>query len=419
MGYNISDNYARYGTNIEELKNLLQEVDRATTYREWDCEDVEVLMYKEHDDEKVYFRRINSKSLKEMEADEKRPVPRTWLRTNAIPEDMLKEMIESTGIILYVPDQMGAFFVSEFAMPTLLARADLKGERMMTNTFARNLYMAEGLFNSGKTMKCVLRSVEVAGKKQSKIFGCFTPKYAQVPLIELPRIAEVFIKDGKLGAGKVKNWSFTQDFTNIAIEFPDEAQEYADYYDIPDKVFPGIIICSSETGASSLIVKSTVRLEGQKYPVVTKEIKARHLGKIDIDELIKDVDDQLFSEVRKLPERMEELFKTPACPDGKTDVRRIERLIRHGIRKLGFYKVLGKKRSQFIAEQLVSEINPDAVYSMYDIVCSIMTVGDRLESLSDNLRRPLQEICAKAPYIEYDSSKDGDDDTELVLMPPA
>jgi hypothetical protein len=231
----------------------------------------------------------------------------------------------------------------------------------------------------------IVRSVD--GMK--KIMACMSGKYKYIPQSILLDVITNF--KSSLGDAECKYWNISQFFTNILIEFPEVADDISRTYKLPHRVVPGILLRTSDTGDSSLTAVGTMSIGTSLMHCDT--VSRKHSGEIDFGKLKKEIDNEIFKNYTKLPERLCELMLI--------DVEDPVLCTDYVLEKLNIEDILGKRQAAKLATELTSEYNPSISYSAYDIAVSIMEIPERLQGLSKSSLSQIAKTVSKAAYVDY------------------
>ena len=248
--------------------------------------------------------------------------------------------------------------------------------------------------------------------KCKKIFACMSGRYNPIPLRIVPDAADRLIDEAVLGKGVVTSWIVDHNIARIHIEFPDAAEDYAELYKTENLFIPGIEITSSDTGFSSVFVRSTLRREDSRYYVIADEFARKHSGKITAEEILDLANKTVLTDLRLLPEKLSELMGQVITPEPLTGPRSKARnrnavadVIKNVAKELDLKSALGLSRTNALCEEMMKEINPEIVYSAYDVACNFMSIPDRVSGLGDGVMTELKKLCGKAPYVKYVGKK--------------
>lgn len=318
-------------------------------------------------------------------------------------EAFLKELLSNRVFFGY---QGEYYFVSENFISTFGMRIEMSGNALLENCLERNIHAAQRL-NNEEEMTLILRNQEGV----DKVYATLSGKYTYVPQSILMEIIDKFDIKKVLGKVVCKYWEMTHTCTRVFLEFPDKAEELQKSYGITKDLVPGMILEKSDIGECSITLKGTWRYG--KYPVIEKEIRKKHSGRVDIPEIIDHAQKEIFDQYTLFPERLCKLMKInitdPAWKAlGSRKFRELNRevianVVRQVFRQIELVKAVTKKNEKLIYENLCNEFDLDICYTAYDICLSIMTAPERMSGLNPIYMEKLQKAVGKAPYVEYGS----------------
>ena len=349
-------------------------------------------------------------------------IPTTGLISeNYISPELARESFTKSGFaVAYGADENNPKAVhcaafAEGAMATLSMRAKIAGERTLDKSFVMLFAIAESLSDSKAPMTLVERFTGGNTKcgKDYKVFAALSGKYEAIPMTILSDVINRLSDVSDMGKPVVKRWYIDQNVAEIQVEFPDVADAFSAEYKLPEKVIPGLLLMSSDTGYCSITIKGTYRMEDQKTHVVVDEYSHKHIGDINESMILDACEKQIFARISRLPNALvEKLGKVIALGNSPDVADIVKSAYESGFRKLGLTKVLGAKRKKAVLEALNLEIDPSVTYTEYDIAQTLMRLPDRIDGLSRELSSRLAKACGGAPFLDFGKTK-----TEVVLMP--
>lgn len=315
--------------------------------------------------------------------------------------DLLEECVNTSQLLCIVEGEK--YLVSEYAIPTLTLRASVGGDKTINRVnLIRNLHLADAFFSKENGHARIIYRED--GNNIKKIFAFLGNFYHLMPQTILGDVVNFIEDEAILGKMEVKEWKIDHRFSHIYVEFPEGAEDFIEMYDLPDKIVPGVSILTSDTGCSSLSVRGTYRIKGT---VITScEYLKKHNAEIKAEDILKTVDEKIFTDVRKLPETLVRLM-SPILDYSKIDIKTEE----GGIKHLEKFKDLaeetllkcvsdiGKKRIDAILEQLMEEIAEDMPYSFYDVAIILMDLENRVTGLDRETESNFRKGLAKIPYV--------------------
>lgn len=331
------------------------------------------------------------------------------------------------------------FTISELAMNTLFQRAGLSGKSLVTPDLQRNIFLAHSFLANDRLSGQKPQKINVIyreedgenGRKYKKIFAFLGRYYAYIPQTFLITLAEELMKDGALGTGEVYSWGVDQQRSYILIEFPQAAEDIQDAYKLPDKMIPGLYLATSDTGENSIVCRGTLRHEKSSLYIVTEEVKRKHLGDVNAEEITDKAKETIFANVRILPEVLSRLIGQSVKDYSKTDLSTpagqeenraaVSALIKRVWKKTA--DVFSKKTSTALLEAMTDEIDPSRRYSYYDVAVAFMDLPERVEGISRKSSAfvEFQRRCAKAPFlvekaVSSPATTPADDEDEDIFL---
>lgn len=374
---------------------------------------------------------INIEQIPDIFAGDKKPVI-GYKAIDDIPDVLYEEMSRSSAMAIVYHGEF--YLMSQLALPTFSIRCSVSGDKTINkSSLLRNMHMAEGWFdktNRENVTHFVYRKEEVEynGKTTSvsKIFAALGARYIPQKQDILNDVIDEIVKEGVLGKMEVRTWHQDHRFTEIYLEFPDAGEDIKKTYDIKHDITPGLYLCTSDVGASSIICRGVYRIGKAKGYAIVSEEKQAHNKKMEAEEFVKIVDRGIFDKIRKLPETLAELFEDVldysridlSTEDGENkNLLRVCNIIRTITNSC--LKVMGKKRVDAFTTALQAEINPQLSYTYYDIAIMLMEAPDRVEGLDSYSMSDLEKGCAKVPYTAKDimNGKISVKEEDLVLLP--
>lgn len=316
---------------------------------------------------------------------------------------VLEEMTKSTKLMMEVNGD--TMFTSK-SLFTTLNSFGLKGTFLVkSGCLSRDMAVMSEFAEKSKPVTLIIR--KIGGIK--KILSILSERYEAIDQKVILDIIEDITKDGSLGKPVCRNWEISQFVTKIYLDFPEKAKDIENHYGKTDKFIPGICIMSSDTGDCSLKILGTFR-HGNSL-TVQDEVLHKHIGKIDIQSIIKKVEENIFAEFAKLPDKLCELLtvdisdttwdlSNPA--NQNRNVERYKEVMTDAFKQLKIVEAVGVKAKKILLEQLVYRACPDVYYTAYDICVDLMSLPEKVKGLASLPQ--LQKAVGRAPYISYDKA---------------
>lgn len=413
MKERLLDRWSMSGSDLEQFKNVLEEITSSTSTKKVESRNVTLYSKDEHvtpSPERVPVYVLAPGNVWEVSKTGQLSLHSGALKretfTAAGADDLLNEYETTSKLMLNIDGKV--YFASKNLSPTLGLRTEMKGESVLEPSLARDCLTAERLNNSSE-ITFITRNV--GGLR--KVFAAMSGTYAYVGQNFLCKVINQIESEAKLGRISCKTWSVDNQISEIWLEFPDKAEEIAALYAYDDDIIPGLYLAKSDVGECSITIRATWRIKNSI--IIADEIKRKHTGKIEIKDILKDADKIVFSKYTILPERLCELMATDITnpvwtkmPHKKflaANEKAINEAIKSVFNQIGMVGAIGKKNEKSIYEQLCGEIDAANVYTAYDIVMMVMQLPERLMGLSSLSKEMLAKACGKAPYVDFDKPK--------------
>lgn len=406
----LLDNWEKMGFSIEEFKETVKDVAKSTSFVKMNSQELSVLSFNKKNDneEKLEFFEFNPVAVVRHNTEDAiathRSVsinPQTILSKGSF-ETLIDEAINDAGILLYTGKR--CMFVSKKAITTKLQPFGLSGDFLSENNYARDLMIA---YQFGE--KALFRTLVVREQNGiAKVFSILGERYRHLPQDILARIYDELTAAGIMGETECRGWQMSHFMTSVRVEFPEKADEFQSLYSLPDKLIPGIILETSDTGDCSIRVKGTWRFKNSTS--LHTEVAKRHVGSLNIEELLKEVEDSVFAEYTKLPEALCNLVScdvtdpswdlTAASGQSKNG-KAIESVLKSAFKKLKIVEAIGKQAEMSLYQQVLLEFDDSIAYTAYDFAMCLMSLPERVGGLHPLLQEKLEKAVSKAPYIDY------------------
>lgn len=416
----LNDDWYVSGSDLETLKNIIEENNKYTKFIETNSKNISLIS--------LLSKEIKEKLKLNMERDyvfKSNPDPHPFeillvlsayktisaqSRKDISIYTPTKEMLNSplynefkTNKTMLSLDNENYFLSSGFFKN--LERYGISGEFFTMPSFERDLSLTAAFANNKKATVCIK---EFDGNK--KAFALLSGKYTNINQSILFRIIDVFEK--KMGKINVKSWEMSHFITNVYVEFPQYADDMNEVYKFKTKYIPGILISTSDTGDCALKIKGTLRKEHSKAKIYFKEVSRKHIGDINIDKLIDEIEKGIFEKYTLIPDKMIELMSTDISPDDlSTEKARFENAetvksyFDFLVKETQLVKSVGKKAKDTIKEALHNTIDDAYNYTLYDIVDTFMILPEATVGMSKYAIEKLRNCVAKAPFVDFSKCK--------------
>jgi len=313
---------------------------------------------------------------------------------------LIRELVNTTKLcfLMQEGDSSVCYPITELAMNTLMIRAGLGGDTMYKPSFRSASAIAYAFYYNkptSKSINLVLRSKE--SSKEGAVIGVHSSNYSYIPQQNLISLIEAI--GAKMKDMKFVNYEASNAITRCYIEFPEVGNDFKDAYGLPEVPVPGLYVYTSDAGEASFGATGTWRIGAH---VVGRQIAKRvHKGKVSIEETIDNIDKKIFSEYKRVPERLCELLTIDILDPADT--------IKKVVNKCGFKKYIGAKLCKQLVKALVDEIVPMYRYTAYDIALMITSIPDRCLNVCDSVKDGLKLAAGNALFCDYK------DDDPIIL----
>lgn len=441
----LLDTFEVSGNSMDELKEVTDVLTKNTQFMKWHSADIELLSF--NDKRKIERDKLDEKGKPVLDKNgniKKEVIPcvtsfvftpgnlpsdspsipmdsvlKSYRESSVRTPELLKEWTEIVKLAIVFNDNNAVnkskrfYLTSSNALQTM-DRFGMAGE-FLTKPCRQRDEMIAKQFEQDLGVTVIARSCN--GTK--KIFSILSDKYTHIDQSILFDIVKEIETNGDMGEAKCYQWTVSNFFTKLYIEFPKKAKELSMLYGLKKEMIPGILMTTSDTGDSSFKVRGTWRVEGSNSLVVNTEVKRKHIGDINVEAVIEDISNQIFAEYAKLPEALCNLMAhdvTDASWDLtttaglKANQAELENVIKTAFKRLGIVKAIGKKTEKKLREALLDEMDVSIHYTAYDIAMSILGLPERVIYMDKEKDiSQLQKACSGAPFIKYDV------DTSVIL----
>ena len=419
----IMDRYRAQGSSYDDYQSVTGEMAGITKDLVVHGNDIQFLSLCEipelEVEGKLNFYVLNQEYIRKMMEEGKRLMMGRVSR-DEIPEPVLDELRRTTGLIAMIGEDK--YIVSDIAIPTLTIRASVSGDMTISRqNLIRNLHLADAIFTKNEKIHLVYREIDYVNEdgstvKVRKIFAGLGKVFQPVAQTILEKTVDLIASTGEMGKPEIREWNVDHRFTDLYIEFPKCASEFQELYELPDAIIPGLFLCTSDVGASSVIVRGVYSSPKRRGYVITDEVAIKHTSEVSPSSILEKVDSGVFQNMRKLPEALAELIGKSVIDYSKADLTTeegresnfqavldvVEKTLDKLTKKLR-KTVLPKKRQDQLLTCLRDEINSSIPYTLYDIAITFLEMSDRISGLDDVSLNELRKVFANAPYVLKDS----------------
>ena len=401
----LLDDWCKTGDSIESFQEAIQSMSETTNFMRVNSKELSVLSYVGKNEEgKMVFYSFNPIAVHNsnfvMRDNTASVNPNSILRKGDF-EDLLSELTKDTGILFY--NGINCLFVSKRVLTARLQPFGVNGDFLAVKSHERDLLIAK-LFGS----KALFRTLVTRNQNGiAKVFSMLGERYKDLPQDILLKIYDEFSRGG-MGKAECKHWEISHFMTKIYVEFPDKADEFQALYDLPEKVTPGVIMETSDTGDSAVRIKGTWRIKNSVS--LRGEVSKKHAGSITPEKILEETSAEIFSEYIKLPIALCDLMALNITdPSWKLDMtigqiknrNALERVLKRAFKQLKIVEAIGKKSEMALSDQLLAEFDCTISYTAYDVAMALMTMPERVTGLPEFAQEKLAKAISKAPYIKY------------------
>ncbi|MBQ8135194.1 MAG: hypothetical protein IJ192_12445 [Clostridia bacterium] len=339
-----------------DLRKALQEIDGVTTKKVVPIRDI--VLWTRGDDEKFNSQRKNI--------------------STHVPEEIYVNhhtLMEYNGKL---------HEMSENSLAALGIRLELYGAALNTSSQLRDAYMDE-LCAHSKAKASII-------ERRGKVFGVFSDKYCYVPQESLMNIIESALSELNEDNPDIK-FKITQFETGIKISFPSIRDDISKMYHLPETMTPGLYITTSDTSDSAVSVQEVWTLKG--IDTLGCRVGRKHLGVVDINDLIRQMKRKIFKNYTYVPEKLCEMLLI--------DIDYVD--VEYIIKKLGIHKIIGNKRTQELISQLSMEFAGRTSLTAYNVAVSFLSLADRIDGLKDAQKMMIGEACYGILDYKFEEEK--------------
>lgn len=339
-----------------------------------------------------------------------------------IPDVFLDELRSTTGLAMQIEGKL--FLVANTAIPTLTLRASVSGnETICRQNLIRDMHLADAIFDKNEPVHLVYRTEMIDGREIRKVFAGLGSAFTAIPQTILSESVDLIKDEGKIGPMTVYDWRIDHEISKIYVEFPESAEDFKAAYGLHDSIVPGVILETSDVGKSSVVARGVYR-KGGGY-IIADEVSMKHSGKITKEDVLKRVNKDIFTNIRKLPETLAKLIAEEVIDYSTVDLTKstgssqnfeevktiIVETIEATLKEIPF-----KWRNE-LATCMTDEIDGTSRYTLYDLAIDFMGVPDRLEGLDEETLLRVRRSLSKVPYyLEKRIDKKKKKDEKLVLL---
>lgn len=324
-------------------------------------------------------------------------VPITTTLVNRKENDnskFLDQIAEDTGLMIEIMNEKGKSYyygLSEYALPTVAAKAGLKGDRIKENSLFRDLYLANGLINPNvkenqteaekkrvskilsEGLTLTLRKTRPQKKDErntpigtgvilSGFSGNFKEREANI-FLDIIKALERKRMCGKI---EIKKWESYQNYLVATFRLTELTNKLKKKYKIEENISAEIEIRDSDCGLSSLTVQGLVNIDGESTIVGAGNVKERNGIELSINDFTKEIKNNINTEIEEIFKRISKLNKEKIPENNRENF--VEEIVDKAIDSMpSVIKTLGKKRIELIQDMISGEENTQ-LGTIYDII---------------------------------------------------
>ena len=343
--------------------------------------------------------------------------------------ELMKENAEGNGIHVFLSNSEtpNHAFLSQTALQQFYEKVGAKGEGSWKKpSLPGTVHLAKALLDGNCVpLKLVIRTESSSdGSELNKVVAVLTEKHESVELNVLTDVVENIMKDTENGRAEVSEIYASHNTLFARVDFPDLEEDYALAYNLPEKGIPGVIVSTSQTGLGAVNVQPTFRIGSSVVIMPDEGLKQVHRGKEATAEAIHSgVRANVYPKLRAFPEDLVErmghrigtVTDFSSSSERQKNVREVYSAIRAGMKELGLYPILGKKRKAVVLNALKMKLDPRKIYTEYDIATMLMSLQENLSLDNHSILLQIQKKLGKAASIPYSTLKDEEEEVSFVI----
>lgn len=377
----LTDKRIWSGNNLDDLKTLLEEIDQHTELYRVSSVDVELLSLKKGfvtTSGKPIFKRYNPIHGEQLEIA--LPLETEENKERLLP--LVKEL-KQNRLMLRCGDNK--YFTAESLIPTMTMRIGSGGANAKRPSFKRDAYFAELLGVAEQDVQLLIRRVDDV----KKIFAMYSNRYTLVPQTVILDIINQ-IEHG-LGKPVCKRWIVSNARTEVQLDFPERARDFARMYNLPDKIIPGLRLITSDVGESSVCAIGTWKL--RERTIGSDVYMRKHTGRIVPEKILEQIDRCIFAKYEKIPKTLCELMKI--------DIREPMAAVESVFQQINLKDAIGMRREQQLCKIMEPQFNPRLKYTAYDIATTVMALSASIQGMSPTVEKRFANCVIGAVFADY------------------
>ena len=388
----LADRRVWRGRRLEGLRTLLEQLDQVTTLERVSSADVELLSLKKGvvtaPGTLTFFR--HNPFMGELPSV---ALPLEDEKNRERLEVLVKELKHNRLMLKHGDNK---YFTADSLIPTMTARIGAGGINAKRPSYKRDAYFAELLGVTEQDVQLLVRTFDGV----RKVFAMHSDRYTIVPQTTILDIIGQ-IESG-LGKPVCRQWEVSNAKTEVYLEFPEKAADFAKTYNLPKKIVPGLRLITSDVGDSSVCAIGTWRLGNAPlgYEVYTR----KHTGRVDTEKILDQIGQRIFAKYDRIPKRLCELMKVEV-PEPMDCVDSI-------FEQIGLKDKIGVRRMAQVREIVRDQFNYVVKYTAYDVAIAIMALPDMVVGMTKGVQQVFADCISGAVFADYEEYK-----TQLVAIP--
>lgn len=379
------------GTEREEFKAILKDLDDITSKATVNSNSLMVLHFIEEQDDKVKFLVCGCSD----------PfTPQTALKCTLIKKSMftpalLKE-VRANGLCLYD--------ASEKKLYSIAAAADFNclgffGKISRKNNLPRALMLAEALRARHDDLNLIFREHVFESNTIRKVVGIRSQRYVYIPQMLVDEIITEFSK--KLGVVADLSYDVRSENTFVTVFFPDSTKKMSEAYE--REFVPGIHIETSDTGDSAFRIIPACRIglaDSEIYSPTT--VHVRHCSDASAEKIVSQCD-SVFAEFTDIPKKLCALACVPLFEDGSKaeNIAEYSMLVDDICKAIKLDAAIGSKASAIAKTCIKNDYHGNPI-TAYDIVERFLSLPATLGGLSVSATAKLKETVYGVMNFDFE-----------------
>lgn len=422
MNY-LNDDWFVTGTDIEEFKKELKNITTKTVYFKTQMDKILFFNITDYGDYYIIPLHHNRlwKNTKAAMSLKKYPITKDIFLDQGYDEETVHEAFEN-GLFINVEGRKfnssnikrlaehgNCYPVSQKAMNSILARLNKKGGSFLTEDILRDLTIAKK-FNKPVDVLLTVRTE----KDKSKVFAIMSDKYLPIAQTKINEILDIIQKEFKddFGDYTCLKWSIDHSLTRLYIEFPKAGKDFAETYEYPDKIIPGIMIETSDIGDCALRIRSYCRFEEtDNVFYADDEVFQLHTTKLDMKDIEDQIKKTIYAKMNYYPQHLAELMTIDITTNEMSpkEIKQVmTKMYRRVSKEIGLVKAISKAKEKVIMDQLIDSINPELSYTAYDVATTFLCLANYIDTKDKTLIDTIAKTVPEVMKINFREEEEED-----------